>query len=147
MNGRGVGGLIGSLLGFFGGFIAFTSIRFAERPGTDWSASSFFLSIFGGLVVGGVIGALLGGWLNTRGFDPMAKWRPRPRQAASSCLTVAGAVVGWIFGGVMGLISVVLLGELLPTWAMPVVFFSPPVLGLILGGVIAVQISSRRAES
>ena len=146
MIGRGAGAAIGIPLGFFGGFIVGVSIFMAnDSPHHDHIKLMPILG-FGGLAICTFVCSVLGGWIKSWLYRPEQPWRPTARHEASGCALTAGAGIGWVVGGVVGMALIIATASSLPEWATPWVFFGPPLLGLILGGVLANYIAARRHE-
>ncbi len=58
---------------------------------------------------------------------------------------VAGAVLGWIVGAAIGMaLTLVVMPHVRAMWLMPILFFSPPVLSLVLGGFAGLAFARRR---
>ncbi len=63
--------------------------------------------------------------------------RAAPAPRISKDWVIAGGVLGWgwVVGAAMGLgLTVVVMQQVRAPWLMPVLFFHPPVLCLVLGG-------------
>jgi len=59
---------------------------------------------------------------------------------------VAGAFLGWVLGAAVGMgLKMVVARQLQATWLTPILFFSPPVLLLVLGGFAGLTFARRRA--
>ncbi len=132
--GRAGGGIAGAVLGFFGGFIAFATFMFGRRgPQSPLAVIAVFPTVIGGVVVGAVVGSWVGRWLADRSFRPAADGAPAPGIARG--WVIAGAFAGWILGlaVAMGLVTII-PKQVQSARFMPVVFFSPPAVCLILGG-------------
>jgi hypothetical protein len=154
---RRVGRLAGAVLGFFGHMIVFSTFmasRMGPRaPGVrppELSRTWPFLlfGFFGGMLGGPLIGAVVGSWLGGRVADlryrPSSGWAPAPK--ISKGWVVAGAVLGWIVGGAIGMgLTAVFARGVRAGWRMPILFFSPPVLCLVLGGFAGLILARRRA--
>jgi hypothetical protein len=117
---------------------------FADGPGGPEHFALFPLGVFGGLGLCAVIGAVSGGWLKGTLYRPEQPWRPTVRRETSGCAFVGAGFLGWGLGGVAGMVLTMLLSDSVPHWAIPIVFFSPPVLGLLAGGFMAHWIASLR---
>ena len=58
----------------------------------------------------------------------------------------AGAVTGWIIGGAIGMgLMAIFARKVRADWLMPILFFSPPVLCLVLGGFAGLIFARWRA--
>ncbi len=151
--GRRAGGLACAVVGFFGSFIAFATVMAsrngppAGRLGPLAVSTSMLLAFFSmvpALVVGAIAGSRLGGRIADRFYRPTADGSPPPR--ISKGWVVAGAFLGWIGGAAIGMaLTMVITRHVRAPWFMPIVFFSPPVLGLVLGGFAGCSVARRRA--
>ncbi len=132
--GRAGGGIAGAVLGFFASFIAFATFTFGRTgPQSPLVVIAIFPMVIGGVVVGALVGTWLGRWLADRTFRPPPDGAPPPGIARG--WAIAGAFGGWILGMVVGMGLVTLIPKQFHSARfMPIVFFSPPVLLLILGG-------------
>ena len=141
--GRAGGAMAGAFVGFFGSFIAFATVTLNRRVGPDPHAMFALLPIMiGGLVVGACAGTWVGRWLADRTFRPAPDGAPAPKIGRGWVL--AGAFVGWGIGVVVGITLVTFIGKLVPNgWFLPIVFFSPPLLFVVLGGVAGHRIGRR----
>jgi hypothetical protein len=105
-------------------------------PGSD----VLFVASFAFLVPGaGVIGALLGWWLGGRVAD--LRYRPASAGVAPPRIgkewVFAGAVVGWLVGIAIGMgLTMVVMPLARANWLLPILFLSPPVVLLVLGGFV-----------
>jgi hypothetical protein len=145
-SGRLWGGIAGAVVGSFGNFIAFSAEMFSRGPrhGPGPLFFAFFPMTLGGLAIGAVAGAWLGGWLADRSYRPTRDGAPAPKVGKG--WVFAGAVAGWALGGVIGMGLSMAVGRLVQApWLMPIVFFSPALLCLILGGVAGYRVARRRA--
>ena len=132
--GRLSGVIAGALVGFFGSFIALAAVL-VDHKGmlSPFSFFAIVAVIFGGLVAG----ALSGGWLGERLAD--RSYRPAPDGAPAPRIgwgwVVAGAFVGWVAGIAVGMgLAMMITMHIRARWVFPIVFFSPPVLCMVLGG-------------
>jgi hypothetical protein len=156
-DGRRVGRVAGAVIGFFGHFIVFStfmaSLMGPRAPGVrppvlatlaPFLLVGFFGGMFGGLLIGAVIGSWLGGLVADLRYSPSPGGVAAPR--ISKGWVAAGAFLGWIVGAVigMGMTAVFAPGPRVP-WLMPILFFSPPVLCLVLGGLAGLNFARRRA--
>ena len=92
------------------------------------------------LIVGGIVGS----WLGARVAD--LRYRPTPDGAPALKVgkgwVVAIAVLGWIVGGAIGMGLTALFSRTLRTmWLVPILFFTPPVVCLVLGGFAGLGIA------
>jgi hypothetical protein len=152
-GGRRAGGLAGAVVGFFGGFIAlftFQASRMGPQvPGFGPAQGKLPLAVFGiGMLSSLVVGAIVGSWLGGRVADlryrPTTGGAPAPRIRKG--WVVAGAVLGWVIGGAIGAgLTAVFVRGLRDLWMQPILFFSPPVLCLVLGGFAGLGFARRRA--
>ncbi len=133
--GRAGGGMAGAVLGFFGSFIGFATLMLNRRGApSPYAMFAFFPVMIGGLVVGAVVGTWVGRWLADRSYRPAPDGLPAPKIAWG--WVIAGAFGGWAVGVAVGLTLVTIIGKLVPNgWFLPIVFFSPPLLIVVLGGV------------
>jgi hypothetical protein len=157
-GGRSWGRLSGTVLGLFGGFIAFSVFMFSRMgpagPGHRPSALHlmplvFFGSTLGGLLIGTVVGTWLGGRLADRSYRPTPDGAPAPTIGINDAFgwVVAGAFAGFVLGAVIGMGLATVLARVIPFhWVMPIVFLSPPVLCLLLGGFAGYRVARRRAD-
>jgi hypothetical protein len=141
--GRAGGGMAGAFLGFFGSFIAFATFMLNRIGGPSPYAMLAFMPIMiGGLVVGALVGSSVGRWLADRTYRPAPDGEPAPKIARGWVL--AGAFIGWGVGLVIGLALVTVIGKLVPNaWFLPIVFFSPPLLFVVLGGAKGHRVGRR----
>ena len=151
--GRRAGGIAGVVIGFFGGFIAFSTFMTSRigphAPGAPPAAGARIIFAFPAIVISSlVVCGIVGSWLGGRVAD--LRYRPNPDGAPAPKVgkgwVVAIAVLGWIVGGAIGMGLTVLVTKTLRTmWLVPILFFTPPVLGLVLGGFAGLGIARRRA--
>ena len=143
-SGRAWGGIAGALVGFFGSFIAFGAVMFSRGPAAGRLFLPFFLIIPVGAVVGAIAGSQLGGWLASRSYRPTRDGAPTP--SVGKGWIFAGAFAGWPLGIAIGMgLAVVLTRRIQAQWMMPIVFFSPGLLGLLLGGFAGYRVGRWRA--
>jgi hypothetical protein len=137
------GGIAGAVLGFFGGFIAFATFMFGRRgPQSPLAVIAVFPTVIGGVVVGAVVGAWLGRWLADRTFRPAPDGAPAPGIAWG--WVIPGVFAGWIFGLAVGMGLVTIISKQVHNgWFMPIVFFSPGALFLVLGGFAGNRVGRR----
>jgi hypothetical protein len=154
-SGRHAGCLAAAVLGFFHGGIALGVVLaslmgpqggvFGPAQG-EWLPFSFFIGLPSSLIVYAIVGWWLGGRVADLRFRPTPGGAPAPK--ISKGWVYAGAVLGSIVGGAigMGLTAVVARGvQAGAAWLMPILYFSPPVLCLVLGGFAALIFARRRA--
>jgi hypothetical protein len=156
-DGRRVGRVAGAVIGFFGFFIVFSTFMAGlmgprapgVRPPVMSTLAPFLLvGFFGGMIGGLLIGAVAGSWVGGRVAD--LRYRPSPGGVPAPRIckgwVAAGGVLGWILGAVigMGLTALFAPGPRVP-WLMPILFFTPPVLCLVLGGFAGLNFARRRA--
>ncbi len=156
-SGRSWGRLTGAVLGFFGGSIAFSAFMFSRMgpagpghrpPALHLMPLFFFGSTLGGLLIGTVVGTWLGGRLADRDYRPTPDGAPAPTIGINDAFgwVVAGAFAGFCLGGLIGMgLATVLTRVISFHWVLPIVFFSPPVLCLLLGGFAGYRVARRRA--
>jgi hypothetical protein len=152
-GGRRAGCLIGGVLGFFGSLIAFGALLTSRTEhnaggfGPDQAIRlliGFFIGIPSSLLVGGLLGSWLGGLVADLRYRAAPGCAPAPK--ISKGWVAAGAMAGWVVGAGFGMgLTTVVMGHVGARWVMPVLFFSPPVLGLILGGLAGLSFARRRA--
>jgi hypothetical protein len=100
-------------------------------------------------LIGTVVGTWLGGRLADRSYRPTPDGAPAPTIGINDAFgwVVAGAFAGFFLGGVIGMgLATVLTRVISFHWVMPIVFFSPPVLCLLLGGFAGYRVARRRAD-
>jgi hypothetical protein len=156
-GGRRSGCLAGAVLGFFGNVIAFGAFmasqtgagaRGVRPPGHSRMWPLLFLGFFGGMVAGPLIGAVVGSWLGGRVAD--LRYRPPPGGAPAPKINkgwvAVGTFLGCIVGGAIGMgLTAVFARGMRAAWLMPLLFFLPPALCLILGGFAGLNFAQRRA--
>ncbi len=151
--GRRAGCLAGAVLGSFGSFIAF-SVFMATRMGpagrhfrpSELQLMPFFYfgSILGGLLIGTLAGRWLGGLMADLRYTPTPGGVPRPK--VHKGWVAAGAFLGSVIGMAIGMgLTIVVERQVQARWSIPIVFFSPPVLFLVLGGFAGLNFARRRA--
>jgi hypothetical protein len=147
-DGRRAGCYAGALFGFFGSGIAFGAFMSSQIHQLHRIGPTLVFA-FPGIVLGGLlVGALAGRWLG--GLVADLRYRPTPGGARGRKIhkgwVAAGAVMGWIIGGAIGMgLTAVFARRVRADWLMPIVFFSPPVLCLILGSFAGLIFARRRA--
>jgi hypothetical protein len=152
-GGRRAGRLAGAVLGLFGSFIAFGAFMTSRMgPGQPRLRPAvlhllpfiYFGSIFGGLLFGAVVGSWLGGRIADLRYRPSPGGAPAPR--INQGWVYAGAFLGWIVGAAIGMgLTAVFMRVIRPVWLTPILFFSPSVLCLVLGGFAGLNFARRRA--
>jgi hypothetical protein len=147
-RGRMWGGLAGAVVGFFGAFIVFTSFMFGRRMGPGLGPSPLFYAFFptmvGGLGLGGFVGSRLGKWLADRDYRPSPE--RIPARPVSRGWVIGGAFAGWALGIPIGMTLTFLIDRVIHIpWLMPITFFGPPLLCLVLGGFSGYRVARRRA--
>jgi hypothetical protein len=154
-GGRRAGCLAGAMLGFFGSCIAFGEFMASRMvpagprlrpPALQLQLMTFvyFGSILGGLLTCAVVGSWLGGRVAVLRYRPSLRGDPAPR--ISKGWVAAGAFLGCVVGTAigMGLTAVVARG-VRGFWLVPILFYSPPFLCLVLGGFAGLIFARRRA--
>ncbi len=147
------GGVIGLVCGFFGSFIAFAALS-ASRLGpaghgpANPSPAAFMPWFFVVVIGASITCVLVGSWLGRRVAD--LRYRPDhaglSRRKVSKVWVAAGAFLGWMLGFVAGMgLMMLITPQRLPPWVAPVAFFSPPVIGLVLGGFAGGAYGLKRA--
>jgi hypothetical protein len=98
----------------------------------------------GGLFIGAVLGRWLGGLVAVGRHGPAAGEAPVPRirKGVIAALGFLGAIAGVAVGMVL---TAVFVRDVRSGWLVPVLFFLPPVLGLILGAFAGLSIARRRS--
>jgi hypothetical protein len=149
---RRAGCLVGGVLGFFGGFIAFSAFMISrlgpQAPGVRPAQGTLILALPGVVLGSVVVGTIVGSWLGGHVAD--LRYRPTPGGAPASRISkgwvVAGAALGWVVGAAIGIgLAAVVMRGVRAMWVMPVLFFSPQVLGAVLGGLAGLGLAHRRA--
>jgi hypothetical protein len=151
--GRRSGCLAGAFLGAFGSFIAFSAFMATRMgPGANhlqpsalhWMPFCYFGIILGGLVFGAFVGSWLGGRVADLRHSPASGIGPVPR--ISKGWVGAGAILGWIVGGAVGMgLTALFRREFQGDWLTPILFFTPAVLLLVVGGFAGLNIARRQA--
>jgi hypothetical protein len=151
--GRRAGGLGGAVVGFFGSFIAFATVMASRmgphagglrQPGAPRWFFAFCGVLFGGLVIGGIVGSWLGGRIADRFCRPTPEGTPALR--ISKGWVVVGAILGWVIGGAIGMgLTMVVTRQIQAYWVVPITLFSPPVLCLVVGGFAGYRVACERA--
>jgi hypothetical protein len=146
-----IGGAAGAILGFFVGFGAFVTIFFdrdVPLP-TAIQMVCFFLCPTAGLTLGGWLGALVGSRLGPKFTSAgTANVRHQPR---NNPWTAAGAIAGFVLGGLAGLGLLALIDSRLrpdqiPMWLVLPAFFACPITGLVAGALAVTRLQTRRAK-
>jgi hypothetical protein len=145
-EGRRAGGWVGAMVGFFGSFLALASFLFSRtRPPPALFLGSPLIGM-SALVVGALLGARLGGCIADLRYRPAPKEAPAPRISFSNGWVLAGALLGSVVGMAIGMgLTMVVMRPGRPTWAIPILFFSPPFVCLVLGGFAGLRFARRRA--
>jgi hypothetical protein len=147
-EGRRAGCYAGAGFGFFGSVIAVGAFMSSQIDRIHRIGPTLVFA-FPGIVLGGLlVGALAGRWLG--GLVADLRYRPTPGGAPGPKIhkgwVAAGAVMGWIIGGAIGMgLTAVFARGVRGDWLMPILFFSPPVLCLVLGGFAGLIFARRRA--
>ncbi len=148
LAGTSLGGVIGTFLGFFGGFALFISNFFKAKGAVPATSFLFPLSVFGGAALGALVGAGLG-----RLAAPLIKLPKLPlapnSAARPSGWAPAGMFLGFILGGACGIGLVVGLHRLLglniaPPWVILPLFFGCPIFGMVGGWILGSRFAARR---
>ncbi len=152
-EGRRAGCLSGAVLGSFGSFIAFSAFMASrmgpgaprlQPPVLQLMPFIFFGSILGGLLIGTLAGRWLGGFVADLRFSPTPGSAPAPK--IHNGWVAAGAFLGWLIGAAVGRgFTMFLEPRLHAWWLMPILFFSPSVLLLVVGGFVGLNFARRRA--
>lgn len=104
----------------------------------------YFGSLLGGLLIGTLAGRWLGGLVADLRYSQTPGTAPSP-QLHKGCVA-AGALLGCIIGAAVGMgLTMVVERQVQAMWLMPIIFFSPPVLFLVLGGFAGQTVARRRA--
>ncbi len=152
-GGRRAGCFAGAVLGSFGTFIAFSAFM-ATRMGPGGARLRpqsmhlmpfvYFGSILGGLLIGTLAGRWLGGLVADLRYRPTSGGAPLPE--VHKGWVGAGALLGCILGMVVGMgLTMVVTQQPHARWMVPIIFFSPPLLFLVLGAFAGVNFGRRRA--
>jgi hypothetical protein len=147
--GRRAGCLAGSVVGFFGGGMTFGAFMASlQQPQFHrvWPALflAFFGLVLGGLVVGTLAGSWLGGLVADLRYSPTPGGAPPPRFPKG--WVGAGALLGCVIGAAVGMgLTMMVERQVQAAWLMPILFFSPPILFLLLGGFAGLTFAGRRA--
>jgi hypothetical protein len=100
--------------------------------------------MLGGPLIGAVVGSWLGGRVADLRYRPTPGGAPAPR--ISKGWVFAGAMSGWAVGIAIAIgLTMVVSRHVRFSWVMPILFFSPPVLCLVLGGFAGLGYARRRA--
>ena len=152
-GGRRAGCFAGAVLGAFGSFIAFSAFMASRmgpagarlRPQTLHLMPFFYFgSILGGLLIGTLAGRWLGGLVADLRYSPTPGGAPPPK--IHKGWVAAGAFLGCVIGVAVGMgLTMVVERQVQARWLMPILFFSPPVLFLVLGGFAGLTFARRRA--
>jgi hypothetical protein len=147
-DGRRAGCYAGAVFGFFGSGIAAGAFMSSQVHQLHRIGPTLVFA-FPGIVLGGLlVGALAGRWLG--GLVADLRYRPTPGGAPRLKMhkgwVAAGAVTGWIIGGAIGMgLTAVFARRVGAARLMPILFFSPPVVCLVLGGFAGLIFARRRA--
>jgi hypothetical protein len=146
-DGRRAGCLAGAVVGFFGGGIAFSALMASRIRQLHLIGPTLALA-FPGIVLGGLfVGALAGKWLG--GLVADLRYSPTPGGAPPPKIhrgwVGAGAFLGCVIGAAVGMgLTMVVERQVQARWLIPILFFSPPVLFLVLGGFAGLTFARRR---
>jgi hypothetical protein len=150
-SGQKAGCLAGAVLGGASSFIAFSAFMFSRMgPGARHLQPQALhllpIVYFGSLIAGLLIGALAGSWLGGR--LAILRNDPSPGKDAPSRMkkrwVASGVLLGWFLGTMIGMVLTIVF-PLKPAtlWLMPILFFSPPVLCIVLGGFAGLSLARR----
>lgn len=141
--GRSGGSAAGAFAGFAVGFLVVAALTFGHRRIHPFMLAAVLPIIFGAAAAGAILGARLGGRAADRSY------RRNPEAACKVRIgwgwVIAAAFAGWILGLPAGMGLVTLLQPHVPLWLMPIVFFSPGLFGMFLGGLAGQRIARLRA--
>ena len=150
---RRAGCLTGAVLGSFGSFIAFSAFMASRMgpaaprlrpPALQLMPLFYFGGILGGLLIGTLAGRWLGGFVADLRYSPTHGGAPAPK--IHKGWVAAGAFLGWVIGAAVGMgLTMVVDRQVQARWLMPILFFSPPILLLVLGGFAGLNFARRRA--
>jgi hypothetical protein len=148
-DGHRAGCLAGAVFGFFGSGIAVVAFIAGRIRQVHVIGPTLVLAfpgiVLGGLVAGALAGRWLGGLVADLRYSPTRGGAPPPK--IHKGWVAAGAVLGWIVGGAIGIGLMAALGQRVKAaWLMPILFLSPPVLCLVLGGFAGLAFARRRAD-
>ena len=152
-GGRRAGCFAGAVLGGFGTFTAFSAFIFSRTgPGGARLQQQtlqllpfyYFGSIFGGLLIGILAGRWLGGLVADLRYRPASGGAPIPK--IHTGWVAAGAFLGCFVGVAVGMGLMMVVGQPVQArWLIPILFFSPPILFVLLGGFGGLNLARRRA--
>ncbi len=148
-SGRSWGRLTGAVVGFYGSFIAFMAFMFSRGPAAGRFSFAGIPVVLAGLALGAFAGSRLGGRQADGSYRPAQDGAPAPAIGIHDTFgrVGAGAFAGFALGGLIGMGLATVLTDVIPFhWAMAIVFFSPSVLCLLLGGLAGYRVARRRAD-
>ena len=100
--------------------------------------------MLGGPVAGILAGRWLGGLLADLRYSPTPGGAPAPK--IHKGWVMAGSMLGCVIGAAAGMgITMVVMRHVQPRWLMPLLFFLPSVLFLVLGGFAGLEYARKRA--
>ncbi len=143
--GRTGGRVAGAFAGFAVGFLVVAALTFGHRRMHPFMLAAVLPIIFSAAAAGAILGGRIGGRAADRSY------RRNPEAACKVRIgwgwVIPAAFAGWTLGLAvgMGLATFVEphVGAVL--WIMPIVFFSPGLLGMLLGGLAGQRIARLRA--
>ncbi len=105
----------------------------------------YFGSILGGLLIGALAGRWLGGLAADLRYSPTPGGAP-PLKIQKGWIA-AGALLGCVIGVAVGMgLTMLIERQVQARWLVPILFFSPPVLFLVLGGFAGLTVARQAGQ-